>query len=63
MVKYGEPQTSLLGSGKGASDSKTDDSVSDFSKSEKQQSFRLLKFDSFLSMYSLITRMAKAEEP
>ena len=59
VVNYGAPQTSLLGNGKGAADSKTDDSVTDSSKSENQKSFKLLKFDSFLSMYSLITRMSK----
>ena len=60
-INYGPPQSSLLGGGTSA---KQDESLTEIavSESESAQTFCLLKFDSFLNIYSLINRYVKQVE-
>ena len=70
-VNYGEPQSSLLGSGNAAvglkkneDGSQTEIDLSDAGSSNAQtMQVRLLKFDTFLSLFTMITKYSKQLKP
>ena len=64
-VNYGEPQSSLLGgNGSQPDGTQTEIDVSDASSSQAASNqIRLLKFDTFLSLYTMITRYSKQMKP
>lgn len=68
-VNYGPPQTSLFGNGAAAQSNgvkkssidgtQTEIEISDNQSAADQPSVRLLKFDTFLSLFTMITRYSK----